>query len=213
MGVVRDDRRRQAGRARWEWLVTGDRDRADPARVDAGYASLESLAMLPVIGHLIELVLIPVLIYDSIGRDAVRTGRSVASIALWALLWPLATVVALMLPSVLLWLVRDAAQPGSAESTVSSTTLGLMWLVVPVVAGVVVAARARALGGFGVGTVGLLIGGALVGLGAWVVVALTSGPDAAVGYIPLMTVLIPLFTAPQFGAGVVLGSVLRGLRS
>jgi hypothetical protein len=44
----------------------------------------------------------PLWCQESLARDSARTGRSLAAIARWALLWPLATVVVLVLLTVII---------------------------------------------------------------------------------------------------------------
>jgi hypothetical protein len=174
--------------------------------------SLEVLFAMPGVGPLIGLVLVPKWCYESIVRDAARSGRSAGSIVLWALLWPVAIAVPLVLVTVALVLVAEAALE-SPVATVAFATIALTWLIVPGVAGVFVAQGARGLGGFFVGSAGLLAGGALVGIGVWVFIVLTSGgPVTALVAIPLTAFVVWIMAVTQFAVGVLAASLVGGYR-
>ncbi len=154
-------------------------------------------------------VVLPRWCQESLARDAARTGRTVLSIARWALLWPVAMVVVLALPTLVLVAV------GSSEPFLP------LWLISLVALGGLVAIRARGLDGFLLGTVGLLVGGALLGVGAWLVVVLGGavgaspapvGPVEALLYVPLLAVLVPMLAVTPFGLGLMAASMLAGLR-
>jgi hypothetical protein len=171
----------------------------------------EALAELPFIGPLVGLVLLPfglvllpVWCADSLGRDAVRTGRSIASIARWAFVWPFMLVLVLAVLTAVV--VITGWFPGL-----------LLWLVAPLGVGAIVATRASYLGGVGVGAAGLLAGGLLLGIVAWLAALVAwllgstslTDPARALIYIPLVPFVVAILTAPQLGIGVLVVSVLN----
>jgi len=179
-------------------------------------AGFDAVAGTHLIGFAAPLLL-PLWCRESLVRDAARTGRSVASITAWALAWPFATVVVLMLP-VLLLAVSD---PRGAWAPILVGGGALAWLIVPFAVGGIVASRARRLGGFGAGFVGLALGGLLVGIigSAFALLAGLSAemtPTGALGaliWIPLGAFVVPVLTATQFGIGLVGGSILGEIRA
>ena len=170
-------------------------------------AITEAFAALPVVGSLFGLILLPAWCVDSLARDATRTNRNVVSIARWAFVWAIALVAALAILTVIFVLV-GAGLP-----------IGLAWLVGPIVVGAIVGTRARGLGGFGVGALGLLAGGAMFGVVGWLIALVmrlsgstsVSDPIAALGYVPLATALVPILTAAQFGIGVAVMSATESV--
>ena len=170
---------------------------------DRARASLHALAMLPYVGHLIGLILLPRWCYESVIEASVRSGRSAASLVVWALGWSTVMAVAIALLSVLGFLVGWAA--------VATITL----LLAPFAIGAIVGWRTPGLGGLGIGFVGLLIAGAIAGivLSAIAVVVRFIDPsteglrDSALAYIPAMTLAVPMLTGAQFGIGLVVASL------
>jgi hypothetical protein len=137
-------------------------------------------------------------------NGSVRTGRSPVSLVVWALEWSLAMVLGVALVSALGFLIGWSGP---------TTILGFF---TPFAVGAIVGWRTPGLGGFGIGFVGLAIGGAIVGIFAWVVSVLAGAfdpliqrsPGENLAYIPLMTMLVPTLLGFQFGIGVLVATVL-----
>jgi hypothetical protein len=144
---------------------------------------------------LLGLVFLPSWCAESLKRDALSTGRPVGALIRCAFLSPLATAAVL------------AALTGIA---IAGAITGLLagWLFIPVGTGLIVAVRTRGLGGFGVGSLGLIAGGLLAGLAGWVVAVVVSatggsapGPGASLVYVPLAVMVVPILTMPSSGSG------------
>jgi hypothetical protein len=164
----------------------------------------DELAALPYIGPVVGTALLPNWCADSIVDASRRSGRSAASLVIWALAWSIGMALAIALLSIFLILI---GWPGVAA---------ILWLVLPIAAGGIVGGRTPGLGGLGVGFVGLVVGGLLFGILVCALAVLgplasASAPDPLL-YIPLLTFALPLLTGAQFGSGLLIATVVSTVR-
>ena len=126
------------------------------------------------------------------------------SLVVWALEWSFAMVLGVALVSAFGFLIGWSGP---------ATILGFF---TPFAVGAIVGWRTPGLGGLGIGFVGLAIGGAIVGILAWVVSVLVGAfdplsqrsPGENLAYIPLVTMLVPTLLGFQYGIGVLAATLL-----
>ena len=143
--------------------------------------------------------------YESIVEESGRSGRSPASLVVWALAWSIAMALGITLVSAFDILVG------------LSGVFVIVGFLTPIAVGTIVGWRTPGLGGFGVGFVGLATGGLLVGIllsavailgGAFADASTQQPPGEALLAIPLMILLVPTLLGAQFGIGLLVGTVV-----